>query len=148
MKSDLLLRLATCPVGDGEPECRAFTLYGVRSDLTVQSVHDGLGNRKPQSCSFLVFVQLHKPPEYVRQFFGRNPCSGVLYIKINFSIPGFISDTDRTFMREFNRVGRKVGEHLGDAVAVGRYETGKTRWFCYDFNHSAGIIHPHLEKLL
>ena len=148
MKLDLLLRFATCPVGDSEPGCRAFSFYGICSDLSVQFGYDSLGNGKSQSRSLFVFVQFHKTPEYVRQFVCRNTCSGVLYIKIQFGVSSFISDTYRTFGGELNRIGDKVGKYLCHPVAVGQDKAGRTCRFCYNFNHPAGVVHSHLEKLL
>ena len=66
MKSDLLLRLATCPVGDGEPECRAFTFYGIRSDLTAKFGDNSLRYGESQSGSFFIFIQFHEALEYIR----------------------------------------------------------------------------------
>ena len=108
MKSDLLLRLIACLVRYGKPECRTFTFYGFRTNLSAQFVDNGLRDRKSQSRSVLLFVQLHKPVEDVWQFIGRNTCAGILHIKVYLGVPDFVSDTDSAFMRELNRIGYEI----------------------------------------
>ena len=119
MKSDLLFRLTARLIGDGKPECGTFAFYGFRPNLSAQLVDNGLRDGESQSRPALFFVQFHKPVEDMWQFIGRNTCAGILYIKVNLCVLNFISDTDCAFVREFNRIGYKIREHLSDTVAVG-----------------------------
>ena len=66
MKSNLLSWFTTCAIRNCKPECRAFTFYGIRSDLTAKFGDNSLRYGKSQSGSFFIFIQFHETLEYIR----------------------------------------------------------------------------------
>ena len=110
------------PRGDVDPEAGAFACHGIDADRAAQLFGDRLADRKPESGPLGECVEFDETFEDAFPVFGRDADARVADVEANVAGNPSESDRHRSFSGKFQRVARKVVQHLGKPLPVLRDE--------------------------
>ena len=96
-----------------KPKSCSLSYFRFHPDFTTHPFHDSFTDRQTKPCSLCKIVQLHESFKHGIFFIRVNTASRVGHIKIKrVFLQKMITETNRSFFREFYRIIEQIGNHL------------------------------------